>query len=182
MPFSCAKRVYIARIRSWISAPCRPAWSKSARSRAKNSPIASRTPLVNGLSSMRWRVRAAFCAQRREADDVEEVVRVLREHRAQRRVAREPALEQLLLFLDARHHVLDDVLVLAAQRDQLGELLARCPTTRASRIARIDAASARISALRRRADEVALRGNQLARQRMLEHRQAASRRAARRRR
>ena len=51
------------------------------------------------------------------------VVGLLREDVAQRRVAREAALEQLLLLAHAVHHVLDDVLVLAAQRAQLGELL-----------------------------------------------------------
>src|SRR5579864_8304633 len=62
-------------------------------------------------------------AQRLQADRLVERVRLLRENRSQRAVPLHAALEQILLLLDALHHVLDDVLVLAAQAAQLQKLL-----------------------------------------------------------
>ena len=113
----------------------RAASSKSRRIVAKNSFIASRTPLVNGLSSMLRRVRPALARSASRPMTSKSCVRLLREHGAQRGVALQPALEELLLLAHALHHVLDDVLVLAAQRAQLGELLgdARSAARRAAR-------------------------------------------------
>ena len=93
----------------------------------------------------------------------------------------EPALEQLLFLAHALHHVLDDVLVLAAQRAELGQLLGDAVLPGVEE--RADARGERLHlGLRRRADDVALGRNELARQRVLEDRAAGSSRAARRRR
>ena len=129
MRLSAANRTYIACIMSWISVACRPAVSKSRRIDVKKSAIALRTPFVKGLRSMPRRVRPAFDAQRLEPDDVEQRVGLLGEHRAQRAEALHAAVEDLLVLVDARHHVSDDVLILPAQLAQIRELLgdARLP-------------------------------------------------------
>ena len=127
-----------------------------ARIVAKNSFIAPRTPLVKGLPSIWRRVRARVGAQRIEADHVEELVRLLREHGAQRGEPLQAALEELLLLAHALHHVLDDVLVLAAQRAELGQPARRCRAA-ARRAARARRRERLHLGLRRRADDVALR-------------------------
>ena len=70
--------------------------------------------------------------------------------------------------------MLDDVLVLAAQRAQLGELLGDAGERDVEDRAHARRQRADLD-LRRGADDVALGGNELSRQRMLERRQAASR-------
>ena len=174
-PCSFAKRAYIARIMSWISRRLprggREVAVDVAEELVHRAAHAARERAVLDVPARAAGVRA----QRLEADVVEQVVGLLREHVAQRGEAREPALEQLLLRAHALHHVADDVLVLAAQRRAARRAARRRPPTRASRIARTLAGERAHLALRRRADDVALGGNEPLRQRRLERGQAASR-------
>ena len=118
--------------------------------------------------------RSGVGPQRRKADVVEQLVRLLGEHRAQRGLAGEPALEGLLFLADAVHHVADDVLVLAAQRAQLGELHG---DARLARVEQRPGAGRERGDLgeRRRADDLALGRDEPSRQRLLELGQAAPR-------
>ena len=113
---------------------------------AKKSLIAPRTPLVNGLRSMLRRVRPAFArsASRPMTSKSSFVCCVNTVRSAVKRCS--PRSKSSFSSLHALHHVLDDVLVLAAQLAQLRELLgdARPAARRAARARR--AASARTSA------------------------------------
>src|SRR5450759_942549 len=51
-----------------------------------------------------------------------ERVGLLREHRPQRGIALHAALKEILFLLDALHHVLDDILILASQATKLAHL------------------------------------------------------------
>ena len=113
-------------------------------------------------------------AQRLEADRLVEGGRLLREHRAQRRVALHSAFEGLLLLLDSLHHVLDDVLVLAAQAPKLGELLLDAGDARVENRAHVRGEHANLVP-GRGTDDVPFRRDELLRQRLLELRQPALR-------
>ena len=144
-PCSSAKRAYIACIMSWISAACVGGARRSrARIDAKKSLIASRTPLVNGLRLDVARACApALRAQRLEPDAVEQAVRLLGEHVAQRGVALQPALEQLP-SPRARASIMCSTTSWFLPRSvaQLGELLGDARRAAPRAIARTPAASA----------------------------------------
>ena len=134
---------------------------------AKNSLIAPRTPFVNGLSSMLAAGCGGVGAQRLQPDLVEERIGLLREYVAQRGEAREAALEAAPFPSRTRSIMcIDDVLVLAAQRRQLGELLADAGGARIENGAHGAGQRAHVG-LRCSADDVALGRDELLRQRRL---------------
>jgi hypothetical protein len=177
---SSAKRPYIVSINAWISATARAPWSKSARIVPKKSFIALRIPRVNGLASMRRRVRPAFILSASWRLQSKTFFVLLGDQIPERGVAVQPALEQRFLVGDALHHVRDDILVLAAQRAAARRLSAT-PSRRASSVARAPWTIARTSVRIARRRSRACAESRM-RQRGLEDADATLREQARRRR